>query len=229
VNLDGGSRPLLLAHRGDQTVAVENTLAAIVAALRRPGIDGVEFDVRAANDGTPVVVHDPTLWRVQKVDRPVADLSPAELEALGVPTLAAVLAALPGAAFLDVELKEAVGTSVVPVLEAARGSQLYRAVVSSFDPAILDQVARLRPGWPRWLNAEDLAPSTLHLARRLGCTGVSVEWHAVDPPGLRRARELGLQVAVWTVRQRRTLARLLRLDLAALCVEGPALAAAADR
>ena len=56
---------LRLAHRGDWRRAPENTIAAFLAALDVPGCDGLEFDVRAAADGVPVVIHDDTLARVQ--------------------------------------------------------------------------------------------------------------------------------------------------------------------
>ena len=85
-----------LAHRGDHRVELENSLAALVGALDVPGCDGVEFDVRAAADGVPVIVHDDSLARVQGRPEAVAQLTAAELEPLGVPRLEDLLAALPG-------------------------------------------------------------------------------------------------------------------------------------
>ena len=69
------ARPLILAHRGDWTRAAENSLDAFSAAAARPGVDGVEFDVRAARDGTPVVIHDVNLLRVQGVAGRVSRLT----------------------------------------------------------------------------------------------------------------------------------------------------------
>jgi glycerophosphoryl diester phosphodiesterase len=102
------------------------------AALAVPGCDGLEFDVRLSRDGIPVVLHDATLERVQGRPERAPELTAAELGALGVPTLAAVLAAVPPPAFLDVELKEDLGEAVVDVLRSARGSDLADAAVSSF-------------------------------------------------------------------------------------------------
>ena len=78
---------LRLAHRGDWRRAPENTIPAFLAALDVPGCDGLEFDVRAAAGGVPVVIHDETLERVQGVAGRVADLTPDELAEHGVPTL----------------------------------------------------------------------------------------------------------------------------------------------
>jgi glycerophosphoryl diester phosphodiesterase len=213
-------RTLRLAHRGDWRRFPENSLAALLAALEIPGCDGIEFDVRLSRDGVPVLSHDETLTRVLGVRRRVNALTGSQLEELGVPMLEATLAAVPRRAFLDVELKGVHGRATVDVLTGGRGPGLARAVVSSFEPASLAVVGRLAPAWPRWLNADDLEPSTLARASELGCTGVSVQWRAIDRRGIARARAAELDVAAWTVRRRPTYRRLARLGVVAICAEG---------
>jgi glycerophosphoryl diester phosphodiesterase len=218
------TRPMLrLAHRGDWRRAPENTIPALLAALKVPGCDGVEFDVRLSADGVPVLLHDETLERVQRRVEAVDDLRARVLTDLGVPTLASVLAALPHRAFLDVELKGRHDRAVVEVLAAGRGPGLVNAVVSSFDVYTLKRIAGLVPLWPRWLNAHDLEPATIAIATDLDCRAISVEWHAIDRESLARARAAGLEVAAWTVRRRATAARLARLGIVATCVEAAAL------
>jgi len=216
--------PLRLAHRGDWRFAPENTTAALLAAMRVPGCDGVEFDVRLSRDGVPVILHDETLSRVQGHPWHVDQLDAATLAAHAIPTLAAVLGALPQAAWLDVELKgEDHGEATAVVLRAARGDAPANAVVSSFEAPTLASMADRLPGWGRWLNVEDLAPSTLSLALGLGCRGVSVLWGAITPASMRAATTAGLEVAAWTVRRRPTFERLGRLGVIACCVEAAAL------
>ena len=216
---------LRLAHRGDWRRHPENSLAAFRAATAVPACDGVELDVRLSGEGTPVVIHDATLARVQRLPGRVFELDDAALEAAGVPTLASTLAAVPADAFLDVELKgDDHGPPTAAVLRAARGDAPSRAVVSSFDPPSLVTMRELLPDWPRWLNADDLAPETLSLALGLGCVAVSVPWRRVTPETIRRAHELGIDVAAWTVRQAATADRLERLGVVACCIEGAALA-----
>lgn len=217
------ARPLRLAHRGDWRHAPENSLAALLAALSIPACDGLEFDVRVARDGVPVLLHDETLERVQRRPEAVTALDAATLEAAGIPTLADVLAAVPPAAFLDVELKGAHDERVVEVLAAGRGPDLANAVVSSFEVEALERVAGLAPAWPRWLNAEDLAPSTIETATALGCRAVAVEWHGIDEDAMAAARRAGLEVVAWTVRRRPTFDRLAALGVTGVCVEGAAL------
>ena len=214
---------LRLAHRGDWRRAPENTIPALLAALKVPACGGLEFDVRLSSDGVPVLLHDLTLQRVQGVPERVDDVKARALEELGVPTLAAVLAAIPHRAFLDVELKDRHDRAVVEVLAAGRGPGLVNAVVSSFQTATLERVAGLVPYWPRWLNAFDLEPETIKTAVDLECQAISVEWHAVDAASMARARAAGLEVAAWTVRRRATAHRLARLGVIATCVEAAAL------
>jgi myo-inositol-1(or 4)-monophosphatase len=214
---------LRLAHRGDWRRAPENTLPAFLAALDVPGCDGLEFDVRASREGVAVCYHDDTLTRLHGVDRRVADLTAAELEALGVPSLAEVLATVPRRAFLDVELKGDPGRGAFEALVAGRGPALERAVVSSFEPATLRRIGGWAPAWPRWLNARDARPETIATALELGCRGISIEWRALDAAAIRRVRDAGLDVAAWTVRRRPTFRRLARLGVLAICVEAAAL------
>ncbi len=217
------SRTRRLAHRGDHRSAPEDTLAALLAALEIPGCDGLEFDVRVSADGVPVLLHDETLARVQQRDDRVDALDAEVLGKDGIPTLAAVLAAVPRSAFLDIELKTDGGRAVAAALRDGRGPELENAVVSSFQPATLASIRTLEPAWPRWLNALDLDSATIALAKDLGCSGVSVDWRAIDAAGIARARTDGLVVVAWTVITRRDVARLWELGVVAICVEGEAL------
>ncbi|MDQ3754751.1 MAG: glycerophosphodiester phosphodiesterase, partial [Acidobacteriota bacterium] len=63
--------PLIIGHRGASAVAPENTLGAFARALD-DGADGIEFDVRLARDGVPIVIHDATLKRTALQDGAVA-------------------------------------------------------------------------------------------------------------------------------------------------------------
>ncbi len=89
-------RLLAIAHRGASTVAPENTLPALRAALELGGsggsahkVDMVELDYRESADGVPVVFHDElldrttdacALWRQAKI--PLAGKRLADLSAL---------------------------------------------------------------------------------------------------------------------------------------------------
>ena len=222
-------RTLRLAHRGDWREATENSLAAMLAALKVAGCDGLEFDLRNSADGVPVLLHDADLARVQKVPVACATLTASELAAHGIPTLQDVLDAVDCDIFLDVEMKERVDAAI-DLLELDRGRvrddgtpELRSAVVSSFEPEILSWLGEARPSWARWLNAFDLSAKTLELASELGCEAIAVEWHAIDEDAVGRAYGAGLGVAAWTVRDAADYERLASLGLRAICAEASAL------
>ena len=70
--------PLIIAHRGASAHAPENTLIAFQRAVDA-GADGIEFDVRLAGDGIPVVFHDPSLNRIAGRKGKVLQLTSDEL------------------------------------------------------------------------------------------------------------------------------------------------------
>ncbi|NEC76345.1 glycerophosphodiester phosphodiesterase, partial [Streptomyces rochei] len=87
-----------VAHRGDPYRYRENTIGSLRSALDR-GADAVETDVRLTRDGVPVLLHDETLKRLWRHDRPLRSLSADEVRGLTagrVPTLAEALAATDG-------------------------------------------------------------------------------------------------------------------------------------
>jgi glycerophosphoryl diester phosphodiesterase len=214
------SPPILrLAHRGDWRRAPENSLPALVAGAEARRSDGLEFDVHLAADGTPVVIHDRSLARVQGTEDLVARMDAAALAAHGVPTLVDVLAAVSPSAFLDVELKVVPSVAVAAALEASRGAVPDDAVVSSYLPDALREIARLLPGWPRWLNRDWLDGEVVELAVELGCLGIAAEWRAITPATSRLVHDAGLDLAAFTVRREATVRRLERLGVRAVCVE----------
>lgn len=220
---------LRLAHRGDWRAAPENSLEAMLAALRIPGCDGLEFDVRNSFDSVAVLLHDETLARVQRVPLTCSTLTAAQLAEHGVPTLAEVLGTIGCDPFLDVEMKEPV-PGAIDALELERGrvdddghAVLHKAVLSSFQPTILAWLRSQRPHWPRWLNALDVGPDAVALASELGCEAISADWRAIDEAAVARAADAGLKVAAWTVRERADYARLEELGVIGICAEASAL------
>jgi glycerophosphoryl diester phosphodiesterase len=69
---NSGGDPLIIGHRGCSYYAPENTLASFDLAFHF-GADGIEFDVRLARDGVPVVIHDASFRRTAFLERLVEE------------------------------------------------------------------------------------------------------------------------------------------------------------
>jgi glycerophosphoryl diester phosphodiesterase len=73
------SVPLIIGHRGASAHAPENTLASFDLAFIWEA-DGIEFDVRLARDGVPVVIHDASFVRTAYLERRVEEFDSTVIE-----------------------------------------------------------------------------------------------------------------------------------------------------
>jgi glycerophosphoryl diester phosphodiesterase len=193
---------LVLAHRGANRLAPENTLPAMREALAR-GADGVELDVHRSADGALVVHHD-----AHTPLGPVGELSVAALRAglPEVPLLAEVLDLCRGT-LVNVEIKGSdprAADAAVALLGARSAGSADDVLVSSFDLTILDRVRSLDPSLPTGFLTIGLDPHTaLLLAYERGHRAVHPDVASVlrsDAAAfVERAHDLGVRVNVWTV------------------------------
>jgi len=77
------NKPLVVAHRGASHKAPENTIESFKIAIEE-GAEGIEMDVRLANDGTPVVFHDAGLKRFTGKDDRIDSLSMNDIRKVSV-------------------------------------------------------------------------------------------------------------------------------------------------
>lgn len=166
----GEIRPLIIGHRGAAAVAPENTMASFKRAMM-DGADGIEFDVRLAQDSVPVVIHDPNLRRTALRDGAIASLSSTELRTVDagtwfnlrfpalareeyacatIPTLTEVFELFKDSgARLYVEMKCVQGESqsiAAGVAELVREHEMTeRVVVESFTLAAIAEMKRIAP------------------------------------------------------------------------------------
>lgn len=213
-------REVPLAHRGlhDDEIPA-NSLAAFAAA--REAAVGIELDVRMSGDGTPVVVHDPTVV-VDGRDVAVADLGDEQLAAVrldgteqGVPTLAAALtAAGPAPVMVEVKNDGHSAGRLEAAVAAAVGDHAADGggprCVASFNPWTLRWMRRHRPAIDRVLTGSpsqvDAMPHglrwTVRSLRLLTFTrSVAVSWDlaGLAQPAVVAYREAGGTVVAWTV------------------------------
>lgn len=217
----------IYAHRGLHRHERENTLGAFRAAVAL-GVDGVELDVRRSADGALVVHHDPAA-----AGAVIAHVNRDQLPDY-VPSLASAMDALEGVR-VNVEIKnilepgeptyDATGDFARQVLDFLHASGWAdRVIVSCFDEATCAQVRQFDPtievGWLIW--GVDLS-SALVQARALGLNAVHPHFSTLSEPVMAQARDLGLDVNVWTVNEPADIERMARFGVSSIITDDPAL------
>lgn len=199
-----------MAHRGDQTHAPENTLAAFREALRL-GVDCIELDVRRSRDDRLLVIHDATLERTTNGTGRVDALTFAELRALDagawfaptfagepIPELAEVLALVGREAGLAVEIKEPPGAIEAAVVACLRDAGLLaHAVITSGKEDVLRCVKQIEPSVAVGLISNP--PGLIERALAVGAAWIDPHKRACTPELVAEAHARGLRVTTWIV------------------------------
>ncbi|WP_418281028.1 glycerophosphodiester phosphodiesterase [Halorubrum sp. DTA98] len=224
------TRPYAIGHRGCLAGVPENTIRAVTAAA--PHVAAVEIDVRRCGSGEIVVAHDPTLDRICGVDGRVNDCSLDELQRHGVgdtdepiPTLRALLDALPNRVDVNVEAKtDGIAADVADAIRAADND----AFVSSFSARALAEFREVAPDVRRGLLYKRSWRRALAAAERLDCDLLHPHAEIVDRTHLRAAEADGFQVNAWGVGDRETYARLADLGIDGTIVDDYRIVRGAD-
>lgn len=203
------------------TLAPENTLAAFRLCAEH-SVRWFEFDCDLLADGTVVVVHDSTLDRTTSASGGYHALVAADLGAIDagswfspdfagelLPTLPQVIALMNDLGLdANLEIKSAgAGAAHTHRLVAAVARDLEEldpareVLVSSFNPVLLGEFHRLAPQWPIACLVEDRwwAGMWGPIADLLGACAIHPEHRGLTERRVRRIRESGRDVNVWTV------------------------------
>jgi glycerophosphoryl diester phosphodiesterase len=221
---------LVIAHRTCPRDARENSLDGIAVAARL-GADVVEVDVRRSRDGTPVLLHDPWLLRVQHLPLSVGWLHGAALARLGIPTLAdALVAARDAGVRLAIDTKDAGAAGAVLGAVRTAAAVEHTLLWSQHMPAVRSYVRAL-PDAEVALLRDTFDPAghdrLLADAHAIGARAVSAHEDVVTPAFLAAAADRGLAVYCWYRRlevQTQRLAGVAALGLAGVVTDWPAAA-----
>lgn len=219
----------VIAHRGASAYAPEHTPQAYDLALDL-GADTLELDVRSTADGTPVVLHDPTLARTAGDPRAIAGLRDAELAALpdgARPlTLAEVFERYGARTRYLVEIKESGPAAEHAIARLVTGHGLQaRVTVQSFRRHILRRIGRLAPELPLAPLYRPLVhPAMIRrgLPRMAAfASSISPCASSIDASLVLAAHARGLAVQAYTVNAEREMERLLGLGVDGIITDVP--------
>jgi glycerophosphoryl diester phosphodiesterase len=226
--------PIASAHRGGAAEAPENSVAAFAHAVSL-GYRYLETDVHVTADGVLVAFHDTTLDRVTDGsgrirDLPWAQVRKARIEGREpIPTMAELLDTFPDTRWSIDAKTEAAVEPLVATIRSARAQD--RVCLGAFSD---QRVRRLRAALPEVCTAlgpREVAALVASLGRRsagdapplpAGAAVVPVgSWplRLVTPRFVGKAHAAGLAVHVWTVNDRRWMARLVDLGVDGLMTD----------
>lgn len=238
-----------LGHRGaginsPNGTHPENSVASFLAAVSA-GAHGVEVDVELTADGQLVIMHDDTLDRTTTGSGCVSTHTLAQVQACRLvngkreptdqhpPALEQVYRSLPHDALVNVELKVygecLTATTGARALAHAAVSEVHRlgvaprTIFSSFYDAALVAVKEADPSLYVGLLCSFFADELLERARHLQLEAIHPNHETVSREQVRRARDHGLQVNVWTVDSRVHMDRAIEMGATAIITDEPGL------
>lgn len=217
-------KTVMVAHRGAQLVAPENTLAAFKLAIAQ-GYRAIECDVQLTSDGHLVVIHDETVDRTTDGKGWVSKKTLDQIQRLRiedgehVPTLQEVyyLVVLHARRKLIIEIK---GDTELHAKKAAIAlGRVLTRVPSRYRKLIevhsfwYDSLVAFKPICPDVKTAAIIVggfsgEQIIEVARRTNSDGVSLGFEFVSPKIVRKCHKAKLFVDTWAISDATVLKRL---------------------
>ncbi len=238
--LIASQRVLVIAHRGNSSVAPENTLPAFQSALETKA-DLVELDYFHSADGVPVVIHDEILDRTTNAEevlgKPkllVGDLPLVELRKLDtgswfddkfagakLPLLAEALDLIQTRSVTLIERKGGDAATLVRLLEEKK--LLHDVVVQSFDWNFVADCRRLTPRLA--LGALCNKPANAEQIRAAAATGADVivwDHEKIGRDQIAQIHKLGKKAWAYTIDDPQRAAQLIAAGVDGIITNIPA-------
>jgi glycerophosphoryl diester phosphodiesterase len=196
-------KPLIIAHRGDSSRALENSLEAVRLALSVPA-DMIEIDIRKSADDVLYVMHDKETGRTCHGNVNIEQATSAEIAKIRlrngepIPTLDDVFKLVAGKAGLNVEIKsEGAGAAF------AKHFFLYRysgyVLVSSFKEPEVQAARAVTPDLPASLIFDEFTTRDVPAYKAKGYELISLRKRTLTRKLVNACHEQGIKVYVWTV------------------------------
>jgi len=219
-------KPLIIAHRGDSSRAVENSLEAFRLALTVP-TDMIEFDLRMSRDKVLYVLHDKNTGRTADRTVDIEQASSQEISLVRlkngepVPTLEGVFKLVAGAVGLNIEIKsDGAGAALVGPLSQYR--QSGSVIVSSFKESEVLSIRKALPDLPVAVIYDTFSIRHIAEYKSKGYGLISLRKNTVTEPLVKACHAQGLQVYVWTVDDEEEIKRCIAWEVDGIYTNKPA-------
>jgi len=229
--ISASDRPLLIAHRGAQIEADENTIKAFEIAIQR-GVDYIETDPRLTKDGVFVMMHDSSVARTTNGTGEVSKMTLAEIKSLRtkngeqVPTLEEVFQFAREhniGVYLDTKEKElsAIKKLVEQVISAGMTDRVILGLwqlnhlkwVEKHHPEIVTCIS-----WP-------MPPVSLKHLKKINADWVGTLVSFASKEMIEKAHKRGLKVITLEINDADTIRKKIEFGIDAILTDDPRLTA----
>lgn len=210
-------KPLVIAHRGASSIALENSLAAFRLAAGQ-GADAVELDIHSTLDGEIVVHHDPSVLGLPIAQARARDLAAVPLaNGEPIPTLAQALQVLGNLkVFIEVKvLDPRWDQRLFAVMDGGPNPAGY--AIHSFAFHVVRRLAEQRPGLPCGVLSE---VETRDPRRTLTDAKAQTLWQertTLDEQLVATVHGFGARIIAWTVDAPADMQTLVRWGVDGIC------------
>ena len=209
---------LLIAHRGANKLAPENTIKSFQKAIQLKA-DYIEFDTHLSKDGEIVIMHDDDTSRTTGYKGKISEMTLEELKQLDcgegerIPTLNELIDLAKGKIGLQLEIKaKGQANKIVSLLK--ENNLTDTTIISSFDHDELLEVQKLDPKLK-------LAPLVIGVKKNTTIQeAIDNNFYAIHPlyrfvtqKFLQKAHENNIKVNVWTVDSKSKIKKLVYLGV----------------
>ncbi len=206
-------RPLVIAHRGDSSRALENSLEAFRLALALR-VDMIEFDIRKSRDNRLYVMHDNETGRTAEKNIRIEQSLSEELSTVKLkngeplPMLSDVLALAAGKVGLNIEVKSD-GAGALTAAQLAGSGYQGPVLISSFQEREVRDVRRVAPDMRVAGIFDTFVPAEVSDYKALGYGFISLRKKTVTKELVSACHEREIKVFVWTVDEEEEIKRFI--------------------
>lgn len=235
--------PLVLAHRGANKVAPQNTLPAFKKAIQF-NADGIETDVHLCKDGEIVICHNYTVDATSNGKGSIDEMTFASLRELDfgsyfsndfkgvtLPTLAELLTLVKNMQLINIEIKppQKDNDLVKRVVEEVYKFGVEKnSIISCFDPECIKQVKEIDKNLKTALLYEDdelgneiMTFGVARYCQQLNADAAHPHRNLITHKEIIELHNLGIAVNPWTVNLKEDIVKLTNWGCDALITDVP--------
>lgn len=196
-------KPLVIAHRGDSSRALENSLEAFQLALALP-VDMIEFDLRKSRDNHLYVMHDKETGRTAEKNINIEQSLSGKISAVKlkngepIPVLSDVLMLVAGKVGLNIEIKSE-GAGALTAAHLAGSGYKGSVLISSFKEREVQDARRVLPTMPVSGIFDTFVLQEVNKYKSMGYGVISLRKKTVTRELVSACHDQKIKVYVWTV------------------------------